>query len=194
MNSAAFGVFAAILVLSAVAATFSGSVRSSVLGTGTCVVAAIALFAVQSSFLLALAALFIFAVLAVVVRREVFSSRAHLINAELRSNWFRFAAIPVIAAAAAIVVIAVASGWHQGVSTASLLTIFHYRYPVIGLVAVAAIVAAAVATRVNINVQADEKTHHQIRADKASQAERMARRRADREAARQRRRERRVSE
>jgi uncharacterized membrane protein len=150
------------------------------------------MFVVQSSYLLAAGAFVIVVAFAEITRREVARKRSHLVNVEARSRWLLFAAIPAIAGAALAIVVAVAGGWHQGLSTASLLTIFHYRYPIVGLIAIAGIVAALGSARVNLNVQKDEETHHQTRADKASQAERMARRRADREADRQRRRERRA--
>jgi uncharacterized membrane protein len=194
MNSAAFGVFAAILIVGALVASFGRSLRLAISGLALAAAVTVVLFAAENALLLALATLIIFAASGLALFREVGKKRAHLVNIESRTRWSLFAALPLICGVAVCIVVLAATGWHQGNSSASLITIFHYRYPIVGVVVLAAVMVALTSARVNVTLQHDEKTHHQLRADKAAQAERMARRRADREAAKQRRRERRSSE
>jgi hypothetical protein len=193
VNSAAFGVFAAILIVSALTASFGRSLRLSISALALAGATTVVFFAAQSSLLLAAATLIIFAGFALALRGEIGQKRRPMVTNDARPRWPLFAALPIVGGAALSVVVLAATGWHQGNSTASLMTIFHYRYAIVGLVGVAAIVIALAGARININLQPDEKTHQQLREDKAAQAERMARRRADREAAKQRRRESRTS-
>jgi len=193
MNSAAFGVFAAILIVAALVASFGRSLRLAISALALTLVVTVVLFAAENALFLALATFIIFGASGLMLRREVGQKRAHMVAIEARPRWPLFAALPLICGAAVCIVVLEATGWHQGNSSASLLTIFHYRYPIVAVVAVAAVVVALTSSWINVTLQHDEKTHHQLRADKATQAERMARRRADREAAKQRRREQRSS-
>jgi hypothetical protein len=194
VNSAAFGVLAAILIVGALVASFGTSLRLSISALAVVALAAVVFFAALSAFSLAVGTLIIALGFAFAFRRQLMTARSHLVSAESRQRWWAFAVVPLIGGVVLTAVVAKATGWHEGSSASALITVFHYRYPIVGVVAVAAILIGLASAWINVTLQHDEQSHHQLKADKAAQAERMARRRADREAARQRRRERRTSE
>jgi hypothetical protein len=107
------------------------------------------------------------------------------------SSWWPVAAVVTgLGGLAAVILLAAQNGgWHSGNSTANLITILHYRFPLALLVAIAVLALGAAAAWLAATVSQDETRHHETLEEKRQREERMARRRADREAARQARRQ-----